>query len=73
MTPLREIDYKLLILVERETEFIGTAPTTLIEDLEIDSLDFIELLQTIRAEIGEVDEKLAMKARTLGDLMAAIT
>jgi acyl carrier protein len=62
---------KLIALIERETG-VPVTETTLIENLGIDSLDFIALIQDIKYEIGPVSLDKATNANTVGDLLAAI-
>ena len=62
---------KLIALIEREGYGTATADTDLLE-LDIDSLDFIVLLQAIRAELGDIADDAAIRACTVGQLAACI-
>lgn len=63
---------KLIALIEEEVGATGVTESTLIEALGIDSLDFIALLQAIRADIGPISIDAATSASTVGDLIAAV-
>ena len=61
----------VLALIERELD-LKVTPETVLETLSIDSLDFVALIQCIRAEIGKLPTAAVQKARTVADLIAAI-
>jgi acyl carrier protein len=43
-----------------------------LEDLPMDSLEYVSIIQTLRNEIGEIDEEDARDALTIGDLVRAL-
>jgi acyl carrier protein len=63
---------KFLQLVRAETGVADATLDTRIDALGIDSLDFQELLLTIREQLGPIPTKRAVDANTLGDLYAAV-
>jgi len=62
---------KLIELIKEETGCV-VDPSTQIDSLGIDSLDFIALVQAIRSEIGPLDLNKAAAAMTVGDLLKVI-
>lgn len=61
-------------------EQFGVAPdvikmgTTLVDDLNADSLDLVELMMVLEEEfdIGEISEETAAKIQTVGDIVRLI-
>lgn len=62
---------ELFLIIEAETG-IEVTPETRLEDLPIDSLDFIELLHVIGERFGEIPDAAIAKINTVGDLLKAI-
>lgn len=62
---------RLIQLIERETGILTNLGTP-IESLDIDSLEFICLIQSIREELGPIELKKAVDAHTIGELMLSI-
>ena len=58
-------------VIERELD-LKVTPETVLETLSADSLEFVCLIQAIRAEIGKLPTAAVQKARTVADLIAAI-
>lgn len=62
---------------DRATEFLklfeeGTTLDTRIEDLNLDSLEFLELVQEISAKFGPVPDAKVARACTIRELLDAI-
>lgn len=61
----------LIALIERE----GYGPaegSTALWSLNMDSLEFVQLIQAIRSEIGPITSKAVQEANTVSELAAAI-
>jgi acyl carrier protein len=63
---------KLLDLIQDETGIASISEAMPLEDLGMDSLEFLDLLELIRKKIGRVDTGKATEANTVGELMAAV-
>lgn len=64
---------RLIQLIEQETAKSGITLSTTLDDLGIDSLEFIQLLQTIETEgIGRVPDSKIAHIETVGDLVKAL-
>lgn len=62
-----------LLFVAREEGIAGVlTPETKIEELGLDSLEFMSFLTSIRTEMGAISDQDAVKANTLSELAAAI-
>lgn len=63
--------HSILELIERETGE-KVEESTALENMNIDSLDFLDLIVVIRKEIGFISDVDAGNALTVGDLMRAV-
>lgn len=62
----------LLLIIEEETGIKATLETRL-EDLPIDSLDFVELMQRIGEKFKEIPDTKIAKLSTVGDILEAVS
>lgn len=63
---------KVIEVIERETGCAGLSAATDIEALGVDSLEYLQLITTIRREIGEISDEAVARACTVGELAQAV-
>lgn len=63
---------KLASVIETETGISGVTPSTKLEELNIDSLELLNLLLRIEIELAKVPEDKVSSLQTVGDIWETI-